>query len=482
MNTEVQAEPAQPLASEPPPKKPPASLNRRVFNMAWPIISENLLQTMLGVVDTIMVGYLGAAALAGVSAAVQVMFFVISALGAIAVGSSVLVAQAFGRQNYTQAGHFAKQSLIWSTVISIPLVLVGLFAADTIFLVFGLEPEVNAMGIAYLQVTMGTVLVLTLQILIGGVMRGAGDSRTPMLVTLLANVVNIIVSYGLIFGRLGMPELGMIGSAWGSLVARLLSVLLLLYFMWRGFNGIHIRGWLGWRPDFGIAQALLRIGVPAAVEQVLNSVAFLLLSIVIARLGTVVLAAHQVGLHAFTISFLPGFGFAMAATALVGQSVGAQRYDEAQGVARIAGKWALVWMCPFGLVFFFFGETLIRIFTNDPGVITHATAGLMAVAFTQPFFAIGMVMSGALRGTGETRYPMWVNILTIWGAVTIGAVIAYFGGHNLGLVWSGFLFTSPFSAYFIWRRWRQMITGLQVASTPIPLESQPELAAGQVTS
>jgi multidrug resistance protein, MATE family len=445
--------------SEPP-------LRRRVFNLAWPVISENFLQTMLGVVDTLMVAQLGAAALAGVGSAIQVMFFVIAALSAISVGSSVLVAQAVGARALGKANIIAKQSLVWSVLISLPLIAAGLFFSGPIIAIFGMEPEVSAIGRDYLQVTMGTVAVLTLLLLGGGVLRGAGDSRTPMLITLFANIINVILTYGLIFGQLGMPELGAVGSAWGTFLSRLVGFAILFVVMWRGVRGVSIRGMQGWLPELSTARQILKIGIPAASEQMLNSVAFLTMSIVVAQLGTAALAAHRIALNAMSISFLPGFGFGMAATALVGQSIGARRYAEGHAVGNIATTWALIWMSILGMTFFFFAETIIGFFTSDPTVIALGASGLRPVALAQPFWAILFVQSGALRGTGDTRYPLRVNSSGIWLSVLIGAFAVHFLGFGLGAVWGSFLFAAPISAILMWRKFRHTMTSDEIAKTP----------------
>jgi putative MATE family efflux protein len=437
------------------------SLRRRVFNLAWPVISENFLQTMLGIVDTIMVARLGPAALAGVGSAIQIMFFIISALSATSVGSSVLVAQSVGAQDLARASKLAKQSLVWSILISIPLLLIGLVAAEPIISIFGMEPEPSKVGADYLRVTMGTLSVLTLMLLGSGVLRGIGDSRTPMLITLLANIVNAIFAYGFIFGELGLPELGAVGSAWATFLARAVGLSILLTVMWRGVRGVSIRGASDWWPDWKLASQILKIGLPAATEQMLNSVAFLTMSIVVAQLGTLALAAHRVALNAMSISFLPGLGFALAATALVGQSIGARRPDEAKAVTTIATQGAMVWMAILAVIFLFFAEKIIAIFTPDPTVVAMGGAGLRAIALTQPFWAINMVQSGGLRGTGNTQFPLRVGTSGIWAAVILGAITTYLTSKSFGLIpiWAAFLFTAPVTAFLTWRKFRSTIDG-----------------------
>src|SRR5690242_5311750 len=147
-------------------------LRRRVLGLAAPMIGENFLETLLGIVDTLLVAGLGAVAIAGVGSALQIMFFLISALSALAIGSSVLVAQAVGARDLARAGQLGRQSLIWSVLCSIPLSLGGLLLARPVIGLFGLEPQVAAIGVQYLQVTMGTVVVLVALFIGGGVLRG----------------------------------------------------------------------------------------------------------------------------------------------------------------------------------------------------------------------------------------------------------------------------------------------------------------------
>src|SRR3712207_5335977 len=187
--SEPHAEALEPLREE------PIALRRRVLGLAWPVIGENMLETTLDIVNTVLVAALGAAALAGVGSGLQIMFFVLAALAAVSVGSSILVAQSVGARDFAAACRLARQSLIWSVILSVPLALVGFTLAGPIISIFGLEPEVAAIGRDYLRVAMGTVVVLVALVIGGGVMRGAGDSRTPMLVTLAANVINIVLAY-----------------------------------------------------------------------------------------------------------------------------------------------------------------------------------------------------------------------------------------------------------------------------------------------
>jgi putative MATE family efflux protein len=304
---------------------------------------------------------------------------------------------------------------------------------------------------------MGTVVVLVALFIGGGVLRGAGDSRTPMIVTGIANVINIGLAYGLIYGHFGLPALGPVGSAWATFIARTLALVLLFRALWYGRNGVAIRGRTSWRPNIGVAAEVLRIGVPAALEQVSVASAFFVLTILVATLGTLTLAAHRIAFTALSFSFLPGIGFGLAATALVGQSVGARRLDEGAQAARIATWWAVGWMSSIAAVFLIFATPIMQLFTSDPAVVAVGASGLRVVALTQPFWAVLFVQSGALRGTGNTQFPLLVSGAGIWVSVLLALALVKLVGGGLVTVWLAFLVISPITAGLHWWRFQRTV-------------------------
>jgi len=433
------------------------TLRRRVFNLAWPVIAENFLETLLGLVDTYLVSHLviGTLAVAGIGGALQVLYFMISILSALSIGSAVLVAQAIGARDTASASNLARQSLLWSVVISVPLAIAGWVTAVPVIGLFGMEPAAAAIGVEYLQVTMGTIVVLVGLYIGSGVLRGAGDSRTPLVVTTIANLINVVLAYVLINGAFGIPALGPVGSAWATFIARAVALAILLAVLWRGRNGITIRGSASWRPNFAVAKRVMSIGVPAALEQVITSGAFFVFTAVVGRLGTEALAAHRIAINALSLAFLPGFGFGIAATALVGQSMGARRMDEGGQVARIAAGWAVIWMALIGGIFFFTAEPMMRLFTDDPRVVSAGASGLRVMALGTPFWAIGFTYAGALRGTGDTRWPMWINSANIWSSVLLAAFVGIGLQGSLSWVWAAFIATSPIAPVLVVLRFRR---------------------------
>lgn len=419
---------------------------RRVLRLALPIIGENLLQSSVGIIDTLMVARIGASALAGVGVSLEIVFFMIAILSSISIGGTVLISQAFGAQDTLRANQLARQTVLWGAVLSLPLGIVGFTSAEALISLFHTEPDVAAYATTYLRITGTTVMTLLMTFVCGAVLRGAGDSRSPLFASMIANLVKIVLSYGLIFGNFGLPRLEVAGSAWSSSIARGIGAIILIAVLASGRRNITIRGAGSWIPKLHTAAQLLRLGVPAAVEQMLMSAGFTAMVSIIAMIGTAALAAHQISFNAMSVAILPGFGFAIAATALVGQSIGAHRPDHARLAVRIATRWAFIWMTFAAFVYIVFNDRIIRIYTSDDAVIDAGSAALVAIGLGLPLWAFWTVNGGGLRGSGDTRTPMIFSVTAMWSAVTIGWVLVWWFDADLWMVWITFLFTIPLPA------------------------------------
>lgn len=407
-------------------------VSRSVFRLAWPAIAENALQTLLGIVDTAVVARLGTAALSGVGAAQQLIWVLTTALIAIAMGTTVLIARFVGAGQRDQANGVLRQSLIMAVVFSALLAPIALLS-HPMMTALGLTPQAAEEGATYLRITLLCGVFLIVMFVASAALRGAGDTRTPMFVTALINVINAVLAVELVFGGaqasamlsewLGVqvpgldwiPAMGVAGSAWATVIARALGMVILLGVFYLPGSALKIaKIGLSWRPDFGLIRRLLKIGIPSAFEQLFMSLGILVYSFLVIGMGEVVFATSRLALNAVFLSQMPGFGFSMAATTLVGQSLGARSPKRALLGAQLATRSALVWMSIMGAVFFFFGEPILRVFTEDPRLIDLGVEALRVIAFSQPFLALAFVLSGALRGAGDVRFPMWVTSIAVW--------------------------------------------------------------------
>lgn len=438
-----------------PTQLPEEPIGRLVNRLAWPIILENLFQTLLGVVDMVMVARLGPVAVAGVGTSIQVVWVAISALAAVSVGTTVLVARATGAVHPDEANRVTKQSLVLATAIGLLLMVGGLRFSAALIEAMGPAPDVVAYGVTYLSISALLAPMLVVQLIAGAALRGAGDSRTPMIATGAINVVNVVLAYGLIFGHLGLPALGVAGSAWAAGLARAVGAVALVIVLAGARKKISLQGRGGWLPDPPLILRLLRIGIPSMLEQVIFSVGMLMYGIMVIGLGTTVYATQRITFNAISLSFMPGFGYAMAATTLTGQSLGAQKPETAARATWYALRSALILMSTMGLIFIVFGKPLMRAFTDDPDIVALGAVSLAIMAFSQPFQAIGQVLAGGLRGAGDTRFPMIISTVGIWLIrLPLGYLVGVKLGYGLPGVYSSSIADSAVRALLAYLRYR----------------------------
>jgi putative MATE family efflux protein len=252
---------------------------------------------------------------------------------------------------------------------------------------------------------------------LSGALRGVGDTRTSMIVTAFMNVINIALVYTLVFGFLFIPNLGVTGAALAMVFSRAFGAAVMWVILWRGRRGLTIAGRDGWRPDVERLKRLADIGLPSMGESVLRSGGQIVFVIVVFMLGTAVTAGNQVAQNAMFLSMFPGFGFSMAATSLVGQSLGARNPERARKVGMTATRWCLAWMSAMGVIFFVFAEQIMQFGASGDdkqAIIAAGVDALRLIAIIQPPLAIGFVMAGILRGAGDTRFPMYSTSVTMW--------------------------------------------------------------------
>lgn len=409
------------------------ALRQEVLKLALPATGEQLLSLMVGIVDTMLVGHLSASALAAVSLATQWTFMAVTLFTAISTGSTALVARSVGAGDWNTANRTVRQSVLVGLVIGLTATLLALLFAKPAMAMMGAEPEAFAQGVTYLRIA-STVFPLSALMFVGNAcLRGAGDTRTTMIIMAVVNVLNITVAWTAINGPFGLPQLGVAGSALGAAVGRGVGGLLVVGILLKGRSGLRL-DLRGWRLDLELIKRVLRVGLPTGVERLVMRLGMMAFMRAVAGLGTVAVAAHAVALRAESLSFMPGFGFAVAGTTLVGQGLGARDPKRAERSGYITYQMAAALMTVMGVIFILFPSSLIGLFTDDPAVVQMAVIPLRIIGFVQPLLAAAMVFPGSLRGAGDTRFPMYVTSLTIW---TIRVPAALFLGLGLGMGLTG---------------------------------------------
>ncbi len=432
------------------------SLNRQLFKLAWPSLIENLLQTMLGFVDLVFVGQLGPDAIAGVGLGSQLMFLLQVAFMGLAVGNQALVARAVGAGDHEDAERVAKQSLLIAVILSLGVAAIGIAFSDSIVAVMGATPDVTAIGGAFLRVVSVFSIVIGVMLIGGGTLRGSGDTRTPMVITGLINVVNIALDYMLIFGHFGFPAMGAVGSAVATTIARAVGAVLILYVLFKRGSVLKLALRGGWDWHRRTIDRILNIGLPAAGEQVVFQLGFLTFSAIAIFLGTDDLAAQQIAFNISNFSILPAFAFGVAALTLVGQSLGAQDPDRAEASALQALKSGMVWMVLMGFGFYLWRDFLVGMYTDDPTVKQLGIMCLTFIALAQPLQAIAVVLTSALRGAGDTRATLVFTFIGVWIVrVAFGYLMGIIFGLGLFGVWLGWMADFVTRAALVAWRFRQ---------------------------
>jgi multidrug resistance protein, MATE family len=386
---------------------------RRVLNLALPAVGEQMLNMTVGLADTFMVGHLGAAAVAAVGLSNQAVMLVTTFFAAVATGVTALVARHIGAQERDHANTIMHQGYLLSIFFGVLTAAFGLLLSFETMRALRAPADVIGPGTTYLSIVALTFPLAACLFVGNAALRGSGDTRTPMLVMLAVNVVNIGVAYAAIYGLGPIPALGVTGSAIGAATARGAGGLIVTALLFRGRSGLRLR-LRRFKPDLVQIKRIANIGLPAGAETLLMRLAQTMFAVTIASLGTLAYAAHQIALQAESISYMPGFGFAIAATTLVGQGLGAHDPRRARADGRLAQWMAVGVMSCMGVIFFIFPAQIIGIFINDPAVIALGVWPLRLVAFSQPMLAVSMVLSGALRGAGDTRTTLLITGGSLW--------------------------------------------------------------------
>lgn len=432
-----------------------SNIRAQVLELAGPALVETIFATLIGMIDMMMVGRLGPEAITAVGLTNHPLLFALALFMALNVGTTAIVAREIGAGNRKVAEHAARQSMVITSILGLIVSAFGVVFAGNVLALMGGSPEVIRMGAIYVQVVAVGVIFQVMAMNLTAVLRGAGDMKTAMRVNLIANVINVIGNYALIYGKLGMPALGLAGAAISTTASRLVSFALAARVLFKGGAGIRVRLSDNYRLDHVMLKRLLVVGVPAAMEEFVLRTGQLAFVRIVAGFGTVTFAAHQVALNILSMSFMPGQAFGMAATTLVGQGLGAKQPTFAERAAAESRKLGMYISTAVGIVFFFFGSWLMRMYTSDVQVIGIGATVLRIIAVSLPFQTTQFILRGALRGAGDTRWPLYTTAIGIWGfRVLLGYVFGILLNWRLIGVWIAMACDQVARAFVIMWRFR----------------------------
>ncbi|AEE90547.1 MATE efflux family protein [Tepidanaerobacter acetatoxydans Re1] len=428
-------------------------LRKRVIQLAMPSLVELLLGTLFGMVDMVMVGRVNKESLAAVGITNQPTMLALAVFQALNVGSTALVARFMGTDDNESASSVVKQTLILTVILGTIVSILGYIFAGNVINFMGAKPDVFPLAVQYLKIiSLGGIFIST-SMGIAAALRGAGDTVTPMRYNLISNLINVGLNYILIYGKLGFPAMGVAGAAIATTVSRFVAMIMAVLAIYHPDSLLSLSKRKGIFLDYDIIKRILKIGIPSGVEQFVLRLGQVEFARTVAGLGTTVFAAHQVALNVFGLSFSPSQAFGMAATTLVGQSLGAGRPDMAEKYGLETRRMGMYVAVAIASTFFFFGRQIASIYTNDPQVILLAMGCLKIIAIMQPMQSTQFILAGALRGAGDTRGPLFATVIGIWGIRVMLAKVFIKMGFGLTGAWAAQACDQVFRSIFIYLRY-----------------------------
>ena len=400
-----------------------AELQHAVWSLAWPVILTLVSESMVGVVDVLMVGRLGASSVAAVGIGVQILSAVSVVMTAVGTGTLALVARQVGAGAEREARNVLAQSIAAALALGAITIAPVIAAAPSLVRIFGVEPEVAELAAGYVRLVMFAIPAGAVGFVIGAGLRGAGDTRTPLAIGVVVNALNIALNYVLIFGRFGLPALGVRGSALATAIAFTVGAVIGLTLLMAGRLRLTLRV-IDLRPQRAPIRRVLAVGYPAAAEQLLIQIGFFVYLLFVSTHGTKAVASYFIGARVMGLSFLPGFGFAAAAAALVGQSLGARHPRRAESAGWLANRMSIYLMSATGMVIFFAASHIASLFVDDPEVVAGTVSFMYVLAAAQPLMGIDFTLGGALRGAGDTRFPLVTVLIAFYGCRLGAAYLA----------------------------------------------------------
>jgi len=385
-----------------------------IIILALPAIGEMTLNTLLGVSDTIMISRLiGKDALSAVGFANQIVFTLIFVFSSFNVGAVSMIARAFGEKDFKKLNKIGGQAVSINLIIGAVITVLAIVGAKSIFSIYDMTESVRSLTLEYYYIIIVGMIFMFISFSYASILRGAGDTLTPLIITTIANILNIIGNYVLITGFGPFPKLGIAGAAWSTTFSRMLATVIYTYVLFIKKNEVHLKlKYL--RLSKNIIKPLWKISYPGAVEQALMQISFIVTGVFISQLDTVSEASFRILVNIESLSFMPAVGLSIAAATLVGKALGEKDINKALDIGYTSAAISVLWGIIMGAIFMACPGALLKVFTNDVELILVSVGVMFALAINQPMLNFMIVMSGSLRGAGDTRNVMIITLLRVW--------------------------------------------------------------------
>lgn len=449
------------------------SIPRHLIAFSMPMLAGSALQTAYGVINATWVGKgLGKTELAAVTVSFPVFFFLMAVAGGLTMAANVLAAQSCGAKDFDQLRRVVRSSVVMTLVLSVSCVIVGHFSSTAILKMMSTPAGVLPMAARYLQIFLLSMPSMFGLFLMASLLRGTGDSKTPLYFQACGVALTAILDPLLMFGWLGFPKMGLNGTAVATVITNSAALIAVLIYLQRKHH-LVAPDWRHLGIDWDMSWLTLRIGVPSMAQQALVSIGMVVMVKLINAYGENGAAAFGAAMRIDQIAFMPAMTIGMAVSTLAGQNIGAERFHRVNETLKwgmIAGGGITLLVSAFVVAFPSF---LLRMFLNDPKVISIGVSYLHIVGAAYVMFAVMFVSNGVINGAGHTLITTLITLLALWG---VRVPLAYYLStttHRIEGVWwgmvAGFSLGAMMSlAYYLSGRWKKPI----IRKTPVPIDPE----------
>lgn len=422
------------------------SKHQKILKLSLPAVINSLLDMLQVITDLIMVGIISAFAVASVGLGLQSLMFLFAMLTILHVGTSALLSRFVGAGQMKRASLGLSTLLRFAFMLSFPMMLLWYILASEVYVWFGTAPEVIALGGDYVQMLTWMLPFVFVKLVFVTALNASGDTKTPMFVKMASILLNVGLNYLLIFGHYGFPQMGVEGAGLGTVIVNILE-----FFV---YTILYLRRKTRYTPLLKSSKSLLKraikVGLPASFERTLTFGSFMLFTVIIAGYGTEVLAGYQIGLRVEGLAFMPGIGFTIAAMALMGQGLGAKKPQQAKEDVLLVLKYTVGLMFFLSFFMIFMPEKIVWLFTDDRQTIQEASLYLRIVGISQIPLAFNFVLSGALRGAGDTKRTLKINLISLWFVRILPAFVLSWYFENILFVYLAMISDTFVKAIWLW--------------------------------
>lgn len=391
----------------------------KIIRLALPATIENILQTLVGFIDTLMISKIGLLAVTAVGVANTILNVYLALFIALGVGTSALIAQKLGAGKEREAQLITNQSVILAILIGLLLGVISILFGSPLLGLMGASAEVLDSGMQFFLVVGGASVFIALMTIFGSILRATGDTKSPMEISVIVNIGNIVIDYMLIFGFGPIPALGVLGTAIGTVLSRVIGCVLLYRKVQQSQSPIDLSNLFS-KSNF---KPLIDISIPAALERLVMRLGQVVYFGLIVSIGAKTFAAHSIAGNIESFTYMPGYGLATAATTLVGNSIGAKNFKKTKEYAKSSVFYGVIVMSILGMILFFGAPFFASLFTDDREAIRQIIIALRIDAFIQPGLAISLITTGALQGMGDTKAPLYSTAFGMWGIRVVGVIL-----------------------------------------------------------